>query len=65
VAIAGGSYASGSQTLTLKANKPVTLVNTADGTRYTLMLSSQGTAAPGAAVTPAAPAVTTTPSSSG
>jgi hypothetical protein len=67
VAIVGGSYASGSQTLTLKVNKPVTLVNTADGTRYTLMLSPQGTAVSGTAGTsgasaaaPAAPATTTT-----
>jgi hypothetical protein len=71
VAIAGGSYASGSQTLTLKVNKPVTLVNTADGTRYTLMLSPQGTAPPGAAAAsgasaaPATTPVTTTPSSGG
>jgi hypothetical protein len=45
VAIVGGSYASGSSALTLKVNKPVTLVNTADGTRYTLMLNPQGTVA--------------------
>jgi hypothetical protein len=73
VAVVGGSYASGSQTLTLNANKPVTLVNTADGTRYTLLLYPQGTAAPAAAgaappsggsapsaPTPTAPAGTTT-----
>jgi hypothetical protein len=52
VAVVGGSYASGSQTLTLNANKPVTLVNTADGTRYTLLLYPQGTAAPAAGATP-------------
>jgi hypothetical protein len=46
VSVVGGSYASGSQTLKLTANKPVTLVNTADGTRYTLLLYPQGTAAP-------------------
>ena len=46
VAIAGGSYASGQATLTLQVNKPVTLVNTADGTRYTLLLLPQGTTAP-------------------
>lgn len=45
VAIVGGSYASGSQTLTLNVNKPVTLVNTADGTRFTLVLYPQGTTA--------------------
>ena len=49
VAIVGGSYAGGSPTVTLKENKPVTLVNTADGTRYTLVLYPQGTVAPGAA----------------
>ena len=53
VAVAGGSYASGATTLTLKVNVPVTLVNTADGTRYTLQLYPQGTE------------VTSTPSSSG
>jgi hypothetical protein len=49
VSVVGGSYSSGSQTLTLRVNKPVTLVNTADGTRYTLLLYPQGTAAPVAA----------------
>jgi hypothetical protein len=43
VAVAGGSYATGAATLTLKVNTPVTLVNTADGTRYTLTLMPQGT----------------------
>jgi hypothetical protein len=65
VAIAGGSYASGSQTLTLKVNKPVTLVNTADGTRYTLKLNPQGTAPSGSSGVAASPVVaaptTTTP----
>ena len=46
VSIAGGSYASGQATLTLKVNKPVTLVNTADGTQYTLVLLPQGTVPP-------------------
>jgi hypothetical protein len=46
VSVAGGSYASGAPTLTLKVNVPVTLVNTADGTRYTLQLYPQGTVAP-------------------
>jgi len=45
VAVADGSYASGAATLSLKVNKPVTLVNTADGTRYTLTLLPQGTQA--------------------
>ena len=54
VSVAGGSYANGAATLTLKVNKPVTLVNTADGTRYTLTLQPQGT-------TVSAPPTTTTP----
>jgi hypothetical protein len=31
--------------LTIKVGKPVTLVNTADGTRYTIELMPQGTVA--------------------
>jgi hypothetical protein len=64
VAVAGGSYASGNATLTLKVNTPVTLVNTADGTRYTLTLLPQGTvpsAAPAAASTTPASTTPTTP----
>ena len=60
VSVVGGSYASGSQTLTLSVNKAVTLVNTADGTRYTLLLFPQGTPAP-----VAAPATAGASSSSG
>jgi hypothetical protein len=40
VSIAGGSYADGRHAVTLKVGKPVTLRNTADGTRYTLVLES-------------------------
>lgn len=40
VGIAGGSFESGSQTVTLKKNKPLTLMNTADGARYVLRLVS-------------------------
>jgi hypothetical protein len=40
VGIAGGSFESGSQTVTLKKNKPLTLMNTADGLRYVLRLVS-------------------------
>ncbi|MCW2975965.1 MAG: hypothetical protein JWM06_1246 [Actinomycetia bacterium] len=70
IAIVGGSYASGSQTITLHVNKPVTLVNTADGTRYTLMLNPQGTVAPagasgssssGSSTVPSTPVVPSTP----
>jgi len=46
ISIAGGSYATGAQTVTLRENKPVTLMNTADGTRYTLVLRPLGTAVP-------------------
>ena len=42
IAIAGGALASGSPTLTLRRGKAVTLVNTADGTRYELKLVSVG-----------------------
>jgi len=53
ISIAGGSYSSGAATVTLLENKPVTLMNTADGTRYRLILKPVGTAV-------AAPAPTTT-----
>lgn len=43
VAIAGGSYADGSAALKLVVGTPVTLQNTADGKRYTLLLEPQGT----------------------
>jgi hypothetical protein len=42
IAIDGGSYASGATTLTLERGKPVTLVNTADGTRYRVVLVATG-----------------------
>jgi hypothetical protein len=39
IGIVGGTYATGSQTITLKkGGKPVTLMNTADGTTYVLRL---------------------------
>jgi hypothetical protein len=46
ISIAGGSYANGSATLTLRVKKPVTLQNTADGSRFAIELLPQGTAAP-------------------
>ena len=63
VAVVGGSYANGSPTLTLRVNKPVTLANTADGTRYTLTLQPQGTVAGGSpsAASPSGSTTTTTP----
>ncbi|MEX2646147.1 MAG: hypothetical protein WD249_07795 [Gaiellaceae bacterium] len=36
----GGSFATGATTLTLALGKPVTLVNTADGTRFVLLLKA-------------------------
>jgi mucin-2 len=54
ISIAGGSYSSGAPTVTLKENKPVTLVNTADGTRYTLILKPLGTGVPGGSTTSSA-----------
>jgi len=43
IGIVGGGYANGSQTVTLsKGGKPVTLMNTADGTTYVLRLVSVG-----------------------
>jgi hypothetical protein len=71
ISVVGGSYASGGNTLTLSVNKPVTLQNTADGTRYTLLLYPQGTAppavtttgSPGATSGGSAPPVSTTPAS--
>jgi hypothetical protein len=42
IGIAGGSLESGGATVTLQKNKPLTLMNTADGTRYVLRLISIG-----------------------
>jgi hypothetical protein len=60
ISIVGGSYASGAPTVTLRENKPLTLMNTADGTRYKLVLKPQGTSVPAAPTTPT-PTSTTTP----
>ncbi len=46
ISIVGGSYATGAPTVTLVVGKPLTLENTADGTRYTLRLYKQGTKVP-------------------
>ena len=56
ISIVGGSYANGAPSVTLTENRPVTLMNTADGTRYKLILKPVGTAVP------AAPAPTSTTS---
>jgi hypothetical protein len=42
VGIAGGAYSGGKSTTTLRAGKPLTLVNTATGARYKLTLVSVG-----------------------
>jgi hypothetical protein len=67
VSIAGGSYASGAPTLSLTLGKAVTLQNTADGSRYTLLLEPQGTQVPatttagsGSGLTSTTPSVPTT-----
>ena len=62
VSVVGGSLAGGTPTLTLRRDRPVTLVNTADGTRYKLELMSTSTQA---AVTkkPGQPAAATTQTS--
>jgi hypothetical protein len=54
ISISGGSYSSGAPTITLRENKPVTLVNTADGTRYTLILKPLGTNVPGSSTSSSA-----------
>jgi hypothetical protein len=68
ISIVGGSYANGVATVTLYENKPLTLMNTADGTRYRIVLKPSGTPAPNTSTTPAsttpAPTTTTTPTSS-
>jgi len=60
VAIAGGSYADGAPTLKLAVGTPVTLQNTADGKRYTLILEPQGTQVPTSTTTTPASGATPT-----
>ena len=60
IAIVGGSYADGTPAITLKLGTPLTLQNTADGTKYTLILEPPGTPLTPAGSTPVAPATTTT-----
>jgi hypothetical protein len=49
ISIVGGSYSNGAGAVTLRENHPLTLMNTADGTRYKLVLKPQGTPVPGQA----------------
>jgi hypothetical protein len=46
IGIAGGRYANGEPTITLKLGKPLTLQNTADGSRYELVLRTVAGFAP-------------------
>jgi hypothetical protein len=64
LSIVGGSYASGAKAITLHVGEPLTLQNTADGTKYVLILQKQGTPAPAASAAPGS-ATTTTPSTPG
>jgi len=67
IAIAGGSYADGSPSITLRLKTPVTLQNTADGSKYTLILEPPDTpVSGGTSTTSTAPAtVPAVPSGSG
>jgi hypothetical protein len=46
ISIVGGAYSTGARTVTLKEKKAITLMNTADGTRYKLILMPLGTQVP-------------------
>jgi len=61
ISVSGGSLANGKQTLTLRRGKPLTLVNTADGTRYRLVLVTTSHAAATAVAAPAQGAGTASP----
>ena len=62
IAIAGGSYTSGVATVTLRKGKPLTLENTADGTRYIVRLLWTGAGSPPPGLVPLPGATTTTSS---
>lgn len=67
ISIAGGSLSDGKATVTLRKGRPLTLMNTADGTQYELRLLWTGTGVPPASILPPTPAAgspaATTPSS--
>lgn len=65
ISVNGGTYESGAATVTLKKGATLTLMNTADGTRYVLKLVSScpATSSAGAAVTPTTPTSTTSTTS--
>jgi hypothetical protein len=46
ISIVGGAYSTGARTVTLKEKNAITLMNTADGTRYKLILMPLGTQVP-------------------
>jgi hypothetical protein len=56
ISVAGGSLADGKATVTLRKGHPLTLMNTADGTRYELRLLWLGSGVPPASILPPAPA---------
>jgi hypothetical protein len=56
ISIAGGSLDDGKATVTLRKGRPLTLMNTADGTRYELRLLWLGTGVPPASILPPTPA---------
>jgi hypothetical protein len=59
ISIVGGSYADGANAITLKVGEPLTLQNTADGTKYVFILQKQGTPVPAATTTATTPTSTT------
>jgi hypothetical protein len=64
ISIVGGAYSNGAAAATLRENRPLTLMNTADGTKYRLILKPQGTAVPGGTGgTTTTPTVTLPPAS--
>ncbi|HEY8409257.1 MAG TPA: hypothetical protein VIK66_14855 [Gaiellaceae bacterium] len=69
ISIVGGSYADGANTITLTMGKPLTLQNTADGTRYVLTLepAAAQSGSSGSSTTPSSttPTTTTTPAGNG
>jgi hypothetical protein len=60
IAIVGGSYADGAHAITLKMGTPLTLQNTADGTKYTLILEPPTTPLTGVTTTVATAPTSTT-----
>jgi hypothetical protein len=52
IGIAGGAYANGSKTTTLKVGKPIVLENTTTGARYRIVLVSVGSGSPSSTTAP-------------